>query len=95
MKFLAKDKENISGLTSVISENKLFKFISIEHLGLVKNGVEDFTSEETKKWTTCFENYTLLEKDFEITEFVVDMEVADGFEEEVEKMWQKGMLSLK
>ena len=95
MKFLAKDKENISGLTSVISENRLFEFISIKYLGLVKNGMEDFTSEEAKKWTPCFENYTLLEKDFEITEFVVDMEVADGFEEEMEKMWQKGMLSLK
>lgn len=95
MKFLAKDKENLGGLTSVIAENKLFKYISIQHLGLVKNGEEDVTSEEAKKWAGCFENYTFVEKSSETTEFIVDVDVADGYEDEIAGMWQKGLISLK
>jgi uncharacterized protein YndB with AHSA1/START domain len=97
MKFLGPDeKGNVnSGLVSQIWELKIFEYISIKHLGLVKDGVEDFDSEEAKKWTPAFENYTLVEKDTETTEFVVDMDVVEDYFGEMEKMWQKGIVELK
>jgi hypothetical protein len=44
------------GMVSRIAENKLYEYISIEHLGIINDGVEDTTSEEVKKRTPAFEN---------------------------------------
>lgn len=38
---------NGDGMTSVIAENRPFKFISIKHLGYIKGGVADTESPET------------------------------------------------
>ena len=37
------------GMVSRIAENKRYEFISIEHVGIVYNGVEDTTSDEARK----------------------------------------------
>ncbi len=47
------------GMLSTIAANKPYEFMSIEHLGTVKNGVEDLDSEEAKQWSGARENYTL------------------------------------
>ena len=51
------------GMSSRIKTSRKYEFVSIEHLGLVKNDVEDTTSDEVKKWTPPFENYTFIAKD--------------------------------
>jgi hypothetical protein len=38
------------GMVSRIAENKPYEFISIKHLGIVQNGVEDTSSEAARKW---------------------------------------------
>src|SRR5688500_1703835 len=43
------------GMVSRIAENRPHEFISIEHLGIYKNGVEDTESEEAKKWAPAYE----------------------------------------
>ena len=40
--------EGAMGMVSRIKENRKYEFISIEHLGILKDGVEDTTSEEAK-----------------------------------------------
>ncbi len=50
-----------SGMVSMIAENKPYQFMSIKHLGEVKNGVEDTTSEKVQQWNGALENYTLVE----------------------------------
>ncbi len=50
---------NGSGMVSKVAVNKPNEYISFEHLGEVKNGVEDTTSEQVKMWTGAHENYTL------------------------------------
>ena len=50
-------------MSSRIKTSRKYEFVSIEHLGLVKNDVEDTTSDEVKKWTPPFENYTFIAKD--------------------------------
>ena len=82
------------GMVSRIAENKPYDFISIEHLGVVNNGVEDTTSEEAKKWAPAFENYTLKEKDG-ATEVLVDMDMNDENVEMFEKMWSDALERLK
>ena len=82
------------GMVSRIAENKPYDFISIEHLGIVNNGVEDTTSEEAKKWAPAFENYTFKEKNG-TTEVLVDMDMNDENVEMFEKMWSDALERLK
>lgn len=94
--FLGPDPQtgNEGGMVSRIAENKPYEFISIEHLGIVQNGVEDTTSEEAKKWTPAHENYTFRETDGG-TEVSVDMDVDDEHAEMFEDMWQNALALLK
>jgi hypothetical protein len=84
----------MGGMVSRIADNRPYEFISIEHLGIVSNGVEDTTSDEAKKWAPAYENYTLKEKDG-MTEFTVDIDVADEYVDEFESMWAAALPRLK
>lgn len=44
------------GMTSVIAENRPHEFLSIRHLGIIKDGVEDTESEEARSWAPAYEN---------------------------------------
>ncbi len=48
-----------SGMVSRIADNVPNEYMSIEHLGMIKNGIEDYDSEEVKRWAGAKENYTL------------------------------------
>ena len=82
------------GMVSQIKENRRHEFISIEHLGIVANGVEDTTSEVAKKWAPAYENYTFTEVDGG-TEVVVDMDIEAEHREMFEAMWPKALATLK
>lgn len=82
------------GMVSRIAENKPYEFISIEHLGIVQNGVEDTTSEAARKWAPAFENYTFNDKDG-ATEVLVDIDVEDEHVQMFNEMWLKGLRKLK
>jgi hypothetical protein len=83
------------GMVSLIKENRIHEYISIEHIGIVSDGIEDTESEAVKQWTPSFENYTFTETN-EGTEVSVDMEVAnDEFKAMFETMWPKALLVLK
>lgn len=94
--FLGPDLETgeEGGMVSRIAENKQYEYISIEHLGIVQNGVEDTTSEEAKKWAPAFENYTFNEKDGK-TEVLVDMDIDEKEAETFSKMWPEALKKLK
>jgi hypothetical protein len=82
------------GMVSRVAENKPNEFVSIEHLGIIQNGVEDTTSEEAKKWTPAFENYTLKEENG-MTELQIDVDTADELAGEFEKAWPVALEKLK
>lgn len=83
-----------SGMVSRIAEHKPFEFISIEHLGIVQNGVEDTTSEEARKWSPAYENYSFKEKDG-VTEVLVDLDVDETEAETFHEMWTAALQKLK
>lgn len=82
------------GMVSRIVENKLYEFISIEHLGMINDGVEDTMSEEAKKWTPAFENYTFKEVNGKTSVFV-DMDINEEYKEMFEEMWPNALQKLK
>jgi hypothetical protein len=83
-----------AGMVARIASNVPYEFISIEHQGLVKNGVEDLTSEEAKKWAPAFENYTFRAVDGG-TEVQVDIDVVDEYAEQFEGMWNEALKRLR
>ncbi len=94
--FLGPDPEGGAegGMVSEIAENIPHAYISIKHYGIIKNGVEDTTSEEVKKWTPSFENYS-----FEAHEggvkFTVDMDATDGYYDFFAETWPKALEKIK
>ena len=92
--FLSDTPGGQMGMVSRIKENRPYEFLSIEHLGIVKDGVEDTESEEAKAWAPAFENYTFTEKDGG-TEVSVDMDIDDEHKAMFEDVWPKALAVLK
>jgi hypothetical protein len=88
------DKGGLSGMYSRIKENIPYEFVSIEHLGMITNGVVDTTSEEVKKWTPAFENYTFKEEAGH-TILSVDMQTPEEYEKMFNEMYPKALQILK
>jgi hypothetical protein len=82
------------GMVSRVDENIPNKFMSFKHLGEVRDGVEDTTSEKVKDWAGATESYTLKETDGS-TEVVVDMEITEEFAEMFKNIWPKALKNLK
>lgn len=82
------------GMVSEIAENIPHKYISIKHNGMINNGVEDTTSEEVKKWTPSFENYSFEEKDGG-TLFTLDMDSTEEYHDMFMETWPKALEKLK
>ncbi len=91
IRFLAPDG---SGMTSVIAENRPHEYISIKHLGYIKDGVEDTESEAVRSWAPSLENYSFSDAGSS-TELKVDMEVTAEFEEYMVRIWPKALSKLK
>ena len=90
----SEDGKGEGGMVSRIQENREHEFISIEHVGLVGNGVEDTTSEAVEKWTPAFENYTFTDKDGG-TLLLIDGDINEEYKALFEGMWPKGLQILK
>jgi hypothetical protein len=88
------DGSGEGGMVSRIRENKPHEFLSIEHLGIVHNGVEDTTSAEAKKWAPAHENYTFAEKNGG-TELTIDMDIEEKEKQTFETMWSDALSRLK
>lgn len=88
------DGSGEGGMVSRIKENRPHEFISIEHIGIVHNGIEDTESAEARKWAPAYENYTFAEKNGG-TELTVEMDVDAKGKENFEKMWDEAFARLK
>jgi uncharacterized protein YndB with AHSA1/START domain len=82
------------GMSAVIADNRPYEFMSIKHLGYIKDGVEDTTSAEVLSWAPAFENYTLSARGTD-TELKVDMDIIEAYEDYMAKTWPKALASLK
>jgi uncharacterized protein YndB with AHSA1/START domain len=84
-----------TGMVSRIAEHRPNEFLSIEHVGVVKNGVEDTTSAEVKEWAGALENYTLRESGGGGGKLTIDMDTADSYKQYFEETWPKALAALK
>lgn len=84
----------MGGMVSRIKENKLYEFISIEHLGIVQDGKEDTTSDAIKGWAGALENYSFSETGG-VTKLSVEMDSNEDYAEMFNGMWPKALQKLK
>jgi hypothetical protein len=83
-----------SGMVSRIAEHRPNQYLSIEHLGIAKDGIEDTTSDEVKEWAGARENYTLRENGDRVT-LTIDMDTADSYKQFFEEKWPLALATLK
>lgn len=94
--FLGEQEGGDSGMVSRIKENIPDKFVSIEHLGMIKDGKEITTGPEVDSWKGALEDYT-----FEAAEggttLKIDMHGANAPEMEAyfKDIWPKALQILK
>ncbi|MEX2632852.1 MAG: hypothetical protein WD267_02380 [Balneolales bacterium] len=82
------------GMVSMIADNIPNEFMSIKHLGILSNGVEDLDSEETRGWSGAMENYTLRTKNGK-TLLHVETDVTDEFKDYFQETWPKALEKVK
>ncbi|HKO81609.1 MAG TPA: SRPBCC domain-containing protein [Chitinophagaceae bacterium] len=82
------------GMVSKIAANRPNEFMSFEHLGEIRDGNEDTTSEKVKEWAGAHENYTLKKINGK-TELSIDMDINDEFKEMFAKIWPVALDNIK
>src|SRR6266487_4692913 len=82
------------GMVSVIAEKIPNEFMSFKHLGEVKDGVEDTSSERVSQWAGALENYSLNTVNGK-TELTVDMNITDEFIDYFLNTWPKALNKVK
>jgi len=90
--FLGGDGQD--GMVSEVAENIPNEYMSIRHLGMVTNGVEDTTSEQIKDWAGAIEDYTLTDVAGK-TELTVNMDIAEKEKDNMAKIWPSAMDIIK
>lgn len=83
-----------NGMVSTIVESIPGKFLSIKHLGEVKNGVEDPTTYQGEEWGEALENYTLKEVDGK-TLWIVNMDMNEEYAQYMEDTWPLALAKVK
>ena len=93
--FLGPDQQgNMGGMVSRIVENVPYKFVSIEHLGLVENGREVTSGKAIEGWAGALENYTFQENNGK-TLLAIDMDSNQEFNSYFSETWPKALDKLK
>jgi uncharacterized protein YndB with AHSA1/START domain len=82
------------GMVSTIAANRPNEFMSIKHLGIVKNGKEDLESEEVKQWAGALENYTLTTVNGN-TVLTVEMDITEEHKDYFRQTWPKALEKVK
>ncbi len=82
------------GMVSKIAEKKPNEYMSFQHLGEIKNGIEDTTSEKVKIWQGSHENYRLTENG-DTTTLDVELDISQEFKEYFSNTWPKAMEAIK
>ena len=83
-----------SGMISRVAAHRPNEYMSFEHLGEIKDGVEDRTSEKVKEWAGAKENYTIKEANG-VTTLAVDTDITDEYKDMFTEMWPKALEKVK
>lgn len=83
-----------NGMVSEVAANRPCEFMSFKHIGEVKEGVEDTTSDKIKQWAGAMENYTLTETAGKTT-LLVTLDVSAEYKDYFLQVWPKALEKIK
>ncbi|MFA5971325.1 MAG: SRPBCC domain-containing protein [Lentimicrobiaceae bacterium] len=93
--FLGTDHDGkVGGMASRIKENIPNKFVSIEHLGMIRGDIEINSEIEVDDWSGAMENYTFTENNGK-TLLSVELEANEEFLSYFTDTWPKALNKLK
>lgn len=88
------EKGEKGGMVARIAENIPNRFVSLQHLGLVKSGKEITEGPEVEKWAGGYENYSFEEINGTTT-VTVDLDTTEDFTEYMNQHYPKALDKLK
>lgn len=88
------EKGERGGMVSRIKENIPNQFVSIEHLGLLKDTVEITEGPEVEGWAGALENYRFTAGNG-TTQVNIEMDSNEEFESYFRETWPKALAKLK
>ncbi len=83
-----------NGMVSRIADVTANKYMSFEHLGMIKDGVEDTTSDSVKAWAGSHENY-ILEDNNGTTTLSVELDMNDEMKDYFNNTFPKALAKVK
>ena len=83
-----------SGIVGEIIANKPNEVLSLEYKGVVKDGKEDYESEEAESVKGGHETYLLSEKNG-VTDLSIECDTSDAYLATMEPMWDKALQKIK
>jgi uncharacterized protein YndB with AHSA1/START domain len=92
--FTGEEKDGVEGMVSRIKEFIPNKFISIEHLGYIKKGVEITCGPDVDNWQGALENYTFSQVRGK-TKVTVDMDIIKEMKSYFIEFWPEALHKLK
>lgn len=96
IKFLSFDENgNQRGMVSEIAESVHLKHLSIRHLGIISNGVEDYDSDAAKQWAPAYEKYYLEPVSEGVVRFRVEADIDESEYDFFMEAWEKALVLLK
>jgi uncharacterized protein YndB with AHSA1/START domain len=82
------------GMVAEIAENRRHAFVSIRHLGVIANGVEDTTSEAVQAWAPACENYRFT-PEAGGTRLDIEQDIVAEYAAMMDEMWPRALARLK
>ena len=82
------------GMTAIIEESRPHEYVSIKHIGEIKDFVEDTSSERVLSWAPAFENYSFSDAGAGC-ELQVSMDTLPEYEGYMNEMYPKALGVLK
>ena len=82
------------GMSAVIAENTPHEYVSIRHIGMIENGVEDTTSEKVRAWAPAYENYRFVDAPGGCR-VIVTLDTASEWEQYMLDTYPKALARLK
>jgi hypothetical protein len=96
IRFLAIDTAGkTQGMMSEIAESIYPSFISIRHIGQIKDGIEDTSSKEVLAWAPSFENYTIRQIDDHTSNLIIELEADESYEEMFNDLWPRALTVIR
>ena len=95
IQFIGVDGEGKEGgMVSEIAANEPAKFVSIRHLGILKDGKEILDGPEVEGWAGCMENYSFEESEGKTT-VTVEVDVNEQYIDSFNDNYPKALERLK